>query len=118
MNSTEWLRILIECLPGFFVSLGIAILFWILKKLTQMLKYVEQIPMLTTSIKETKIMAMYQFKRLDAQDCATEEIFQALKRGTINGEATIAVNTMKCARSESDEYLQKLFFNTPESCKL
>jgi hypothetical protein len=101
---------LINIAPGVATVLIISIILWIMSRLKKILLLLNQIPEMRCDIQEMKQLSMYQFKRLDAQDGATIQVFGALKNGKVNGEAAEAIEIMSEAKKESDKYISGLFF--------
>jgi len=107
MNVLELAK---EIAPGILTSLVIVFLLWVITRFKKIIKLLDQIPEMKCDIKETKLLSMYQFKRLDAQDGATVELFRALQNGIVNGEAARAITIMTEAKDESALFIQRLFF--------
>lgn len=96
--------------PEIITAIIIAFIFWFTKECKKFMKLLSTITTMANDIKEIKGMLPHVFKRLDAQDCSTKELFNALKNQKVNGEAAAAIKLMNEAKKESDEFINGLLF--------
>jgi len=99
-----------EIAPGIITVIFTAVLFWLSSKLKKIFILVNQIPDIKCDIKDMKQLSMHTFKRMDAQDSATIQLFQSIKNQKVNGEASEAIRFMTAAKIESDTFIENLFF--------
>lgn len=96
--------------PEIITAILIAFVFWFVKECKKFMKLLNTITAMATDIKEIKGMLPHVFKRLDAQDSSTKELFNALKNQKVNGEAATAIDFMNKAKQDSDDFLNSLLF--------
>lgn len=96
--------------PEIITALLIAFIFWFIRECKKFMKLLNTITAMATDIKEIKCMLPHVFKRLDAQDSSTKELFNALKNQKVNGEAAEAIKLMTEAKQESDNFINNLLF--------
>lgn len=82
-----------------------------------MMKLFGTITSMADDIKAIRGMMPHVFCRLDAQDCSTKELFNALRNQKVNGEAAKAIKAMNKAKQESDEFLNSLLFEEKRIAK-
>lgn len=99
-----------EIYPGVLTAIVIAIVFWLVTNIKKLIKTMAQVSKVGRDVKDIKELQMYQLKRLDAQDSATAILFQCLKQQKVNGEACEAIDFMKKAKQESDDFVSRLLF--------
>lgn len=109
----------LEVVHNFFETIGgpliVAILLWLGAKMLKLLKLISEIAAMKNDVTDLKSIACATICRLDAQDEATEQIFAAMKKGQVNGEATAAVGAMKRAKSATDDIIKHLAFERKEA---
>lgn len=103
--------------PEIITALLIAIIFWLTKECKKMLRLFGTITSMAVDIKAIRGMMPHIFCRLDAQDCSTKELFNALRNQKVNGEAAAAIKAMNKAKQESDEFLNSLLFEEKKGTK-
>jgi hypothetical protein len=96
--------------PEIVTAIIIAFIFWFTRECKKFMKLLNTITAMASDIKEIKGMLPHVFKRLDAQDCSTKELFNALKNQKVNGEAAEAIKLMTEAKKESDDFISGLLF--------
>ena len=96
--------------PEIVTAIIIALIFYFTKEFKKVMKLFGTITTMAKDIKAIREMMPHIFCRLDAQDCSTKELFNALKNQKVNGEAAAAIKVMDEAKKNSDEFMSKLIF--------
>lgn len=103
--------------PEIITAIIIAFIFWFTKECKKIMKLLGTITTMANDIKEIKGLLPHVFKRLDAQDSSTKELFNALRNQRVNGEAAVAIKMMDKAKKESDDFLNSLLFEEKKGAK-
>lgn len=96
--------------PEILTAIIIAFIFWFSNEVRKFMKLINTITSMANDIKEIRGLLPHVFKRLDAQDYSTKELFSALKNQRVNGEAEAAIRLMNEAKCESDCFMSNLLF--------